>query len=218
MSVITTSLANFFAESALILDNAQTHPEISAALATLGYNYATIQAGQALLSTARDLYDAQIKEYGEQHAATQAFQEAVAEADKSYATHRRLAKIAFKTDIQRQTDLHLNERKPKTFNPWYAQARHFYTAILADATAYGGLARFNITYAKLQIAQAQVEQSFTLNSKQEQEKGEAQEATQKRDAAIEEVAEWLSEFKTIARIALEDTPQLLEALYMGVIS
>ena len=216
MSVISTSLSDFFTEAALILSNAQTHSEISSALAVLGYDSIILQEGQALLDTAVALYDAQIREYGEQHAATQAFTAATAQADKSYVTHRRLAKIAFKNDAQRQTDLHLNDAKPQAFHPWYAQARHFYTALIADTEAQTELARFNITLVKLQEVQAEVEGSFSLNSVQEQEKGEAQAATEERNAAIEVLAEWLSDFKSIARIALESTPQLLEALYIGV--
>ncbi len=61
-----------------------------------------------------------------------------------------------------------------------------------------------------------MEQSFTLNSQQEQEMGEAKEATKERDAAIEAVSAWLSDFKTVARIAVEDKPQFLQALYISV--
>jgi len=98
MPTINTSFSDFFAGAALILNNAQEHPEIAAALDALGYNASAIQEGQTLLNTARSLYDAQIKEYGEQHAATQAFVESSKQADKTYAAHRRLAKIAFKKD------------------------------------------------------------------------------------------------------------------------
>ena len=130
MSTISISLSNFFAEAATLLANAQGHAEIAAALEAFGYDAAVLQEGRVLLDTARSLYDAQIKEYGEQHAATQAFKDVCDQADKAYAAHRRLAKIAFKGDAQRQTDLHLNERKPEAFNPWYEQARYFYTALL----------------------------------------------------------------------------------------
>ncbi len=218
MPTISTSFSDFFAEAALILNNAGEHSEIAAALDVFGYDTVTIQEGQTLLNTARSLYDAQIKEYGEQHAATQAFVDVSKQADKAYAAHRRLAKIAFKRDAQRQTDLHLNDRKPKAFNPWYEQARHFYTALLADAEAQTQLARYKITPEALQAAQSQVEQTFALNNVQEQEKGEAQEATQQRNTAIEALDEWLSDFRVVAKIALEDTPQLLEALNMGAIS
>jgi hypothetical protein len=218
MSVINTSFSDFFANAALIITNAQAHPDIAAALDAFGYDAATIQQGQELLTTARTLYDAQIKEYGEQHAATQDFNNAVKQADKNYSAHRRLAAVAFKSDAQRQTDLHLNDRKPQTFNPWYEQARHFYTALLADADAQSQLARYRVTVEALQAAQSQVEQTFALNSAQEQEKGEAQAATKQRDAAIEALADWLSDFKVVAKIALEDSPQLLEALNLGVIA
>ena len=214
MSTIS-NLPNFLTEAATILANAQEHPEIAAALDAFGYGAAVLQEGQALLDTARSLHDAQIKEYGEQHAATQVFTETVEQADKAYAAHRRLAKIAFKGDAQHNTDLHLNERKPRAFNPWYEQARHFYTALLADAEAQTQLAKFKITLEALQTAQSQVEQALSLKNAQEQEKGEAQEATQKRNAAIEALDEWLADFKVVARIALEDTPQLLEALKLG---
>ena len=214
MSTIS-NLPNFLTESATILANAREHPEIAAALDAFGYDAAVLQEGQALLDAARGLHDAQIKEYGEQHAATQAYTEMAEQTDKVYAAHRRLAKIAFKADAQRKTDLHLNERKPRAFNPWYEQARHFYTALLADTEAQTQLARYKITLEALQAAQSQVEQALSLKNAQEQERGEAQEATQKRNAAIEALDEWLADFRVVARIALEDTPQLLEALKLG---
>ena len=216
MSTISTSFSNFFAEAELLITNALEHPEIAAALDALGYDVAAIQEGQALFDVARALYDAQIREYGEQHAATQAFLAASQQADKAYAAHRRLAKVAFKSDPQRQTDLHLNDRKPQAFNPWYEQARHFYTALVSDTAAQTQLARFKITLEALSAAQAQVEPTMSLKTAQKQETGEAQEATQQRDAAIDALDEWLADFKVVACIALDDTPQLLEALNLNV--
>lgn len=145
MSTISSSLSDFFSEATTLIANAQQHPEIAAALDVFGYDTAVLQEGQALLDAALTLYDAQIKEYGEQHAATQAFLEAAKGADNFYAAHRRLAKLALKNDAQRQTDLRLNQRKPEAFNPWYDQARHFYIALLADTDAQTQLARYKIT-------------------------------------------------------------------------
>ena len=217
MSPISTSFSNYFAEATTLLANAREQPEIAAALAEFGYDPPVLQVGQDLLDTARDLHDLQIKEYGEQHAATQAILEASQQADKSYTTHRALAKIAFKNDPQRKTDLHLEDRKPQLFYPWYEQARHFYTALLADQEAQSQLTRFNISLEALQASQAQLEGVYTLKNVQEREKGEAQEATQQRNAALGDLDEWLSDFRVVARIALQDTPQLLEALNIGVI-
>ena len=217
MALIDTTLPEFFAGVRLILKNVQEQPQIAAALDALGYDAAAMQVLQSLLDTAVSLSDTQIKEYGEQHAATQAFNASFEQADKAYAAHRKLAKIAFKTDAQRQTDLHLNDRKPQLFTPWYEQARHFYTALLADTAAQTQLAKYKITLEALQAAQAEVEQTMTMKTSQEREKGEAQAATQERNVAIAALDEWVADFKVVARIALEDNPQLLEALGLGAI-
>lgn len=217
MAMIDTTLSDFFANASVTLSNAREQMEIAAALDAFGYDAIALQEGQVLFDAASSLHDAQIKEYGEQHAATQAFKDACDQADKAYAAHRRLAKIAFKSDAQRQTDLHLNDRKPQVYNPWYEQARHFYTALLADTEAQTQIARYKVTLEALQAAQAQVAQTMTLKNAQEKEKGEAQEATQQRNAAIEAPDEWLADFKVVARIALEDSPQLLEALNLRTI-
>jgi hypothetical protein len=215
MAVIYSSIPAFLTAAATTITNAQTQATIAAALAALGYDAAVIQEGQTLLDTARALCDTQIREYGEQYAATQAFEAACQQADTTYAAHRNLAKIAFKTDLRRQTDLHLNDRKPRAFAPWYAQARHFYAAVLADPNAQTQLARYKITRDVLQAAQAQVEHAQTLKSAQEKEKGESQDATQRRDAALAALEVWLDDFKVVARIALADSPQLLESLTLS---
>ncbi|MEM0941615.1 MAG: hypothetical protein AAF600_19240 [Bacteroidota bacterium] len=42
--------------------------------------------------------------------------------------------------------------------------------------------------------------------------GEAQQFTVTRDEALDHLDEWMAEFKELAKIALEDQPQLLEVL------
>jgi hypothetical protein len=47
------------------------------------------------------------------------------------------------------------------------------------------------------------------------EKGEAQAATEARDKALDNLQEWMSDYIAVARIALEDEPQLMEMLGIG---
>jgi hypothetical protein len=44
------------------------------------------------------------------------------------------------------------------------------------------------------------------------EKGESQDSTKIKDAAFYKIDDWMSEFYAVAKIGLEDNPQLLEAL------
>ncbi|WP_439182311.1 hypothetical protein [Carboxylicivirga taeanensis] len=48
------------------------------------------------------------------------------------------------------------------------------------------------------------------------EVGESEAATKAKDEALGKLDRWMSEFYAVARIALEDQPQLLEALGKAV--
>ena len=73
MSIIDISLSEFFARAVLVLDNVQSHPDITTTLAAVGYDADILHEEQSLLEMAHNLYDVQIREYREQHAATQEF-------------------------------------------------------------------------------------------------------------------------------------------------
>ena len=76
--------------------------------------------------------------------------------------------------------------------------------------------KFGVTAEKLAAGQAQVDGVEALAAAQKKETGEAQQATQKRDVALEALDGWMSDFVAIARIALEENPQWLEK--MGVLA
>jgi len=45
-----------------------------------------------------------------------------------------------------------------------------------------------------------------------------QQATKARDAVLNQLDEWMSEFKQVAEIALAGSPQQLEALQFGAVA
>ena len=92
------------------------------------------------------------------------------------------------------------------------QSTQFYKNALASKAILKDLAEFGITEQKLKAGLKEVEAIEAANLAQEKEKGEAQAATQKRDAALDELQDWLSDYLAIAKIALEEEPQLLEGL------
>jgi len=69
-----------------------------------------------------------------------------------------------------------------------------------------------ISLEELNATQAQIGELKTTRASYRREVGESQEATKKKDAAFAKIDDWMSEFYAVARIALEDQPQLLEAL------
>ncbi len=211
------NIDNYLQQIRLALQNGKS-PDIAAALAVYGYDAAKLSAGDPLLAAAEALQAVQKKEYSEQYAATTALGEAWQAADKTYSTHRKLAKLALRDEPDDQKALMLHEPKSKTLDPWMGQAGVFYKNLLESVEMLAALAVYNITDLILIAARDAVVHVAALNGDQEREKSEAQKATKTRDTALDALDVWYSEFRTLARIALEDDPQQLEALGLGTIA
>lgn len=210
------SIPERLTEAETALDNALSDQTLLDALAEFGYDEATLQEGQALLEAAQDAQQRMTAEYSEQYEATDALVDAHEAANETYLRHVKIARVALKDDRGAAEALKLRGRRKQTISGWLDQARTFYDNALADADVQSALAEFNVTSEDLTAAQSQVEAVADANSTQEQEKGDAQESTQVRDAAVDALDDWMSDFRAIARLALEDQPQQLEKLGMTV--
>jgi hypothetical protein len=199
----------------LAVGNAANVPLISAALAQFGFDDGRIQEGVALLTAAEAAQAAQVQGYSEQYTATATLKSAWAAADKRYSAHRTLARLAFQSEPDRQATLLLHIPKKPTLDAWVGQTGVFYQNLLGDDEMLAAMARYNVTAVDLEAAQTAVQQVAALNAAQEKRKARAQQGTRQRDAALDALHTWYVEFRTVARLALADDPQLLEALGLG---
>jgi hypothetical protein len=108
--------------------------------------------------------------------------------------------------------LGLTGERPRSLSGWLRSARILYTNILETPQALEIMANYGYAAERLQEELQNVEEIERLHVKQLSGKSEAQRTTQKRDEAIDELCNWFSDFRAIARVALYDDPQLLEAL------
>ena len=169
-----------------------------------------------MLCTTELLNSTQKKEDGEQKAATNELSLSVEVANAVYVPHVKVARIALKKDASLSVQLDLaGERKQKQ-SAWMGQTKVFYTNLLSNEAALAKMAAFGQTREKLEVGQTlvlAVEEKFALRKK---EMGEAQNATEARDSAADELQDWYSDYIEIARLALADKPQYLEML--GIVS
>ena len=203
-----------FAQNAL--KNATDNATINEVLTDFGFDSTRLAEGKALLDDTQQLHLAQVKEYGEQYDATDALIQARAAANEKYMTHLKLARIALKKDRGAAAALVLDGRRKEAYSGWLKQAKAFYTNALGSADYMAALAGFGITQAKLEAAQALVLDTETKYSAQLKETGEAQDTTEKRDHALDALQEWMGDFISVSRIALEAQPQYLEMLGVTV--
>ena len=194
---ITNSL-----ESAAILD----------AVTILGYDQARLQAVRALYGEVIDLITVQKLEYGEQYEATAALQAAWDSADAAYRRTLKISRIAFAGNEKARNALRLDGGRKFSIGGWIEQTMFFYEAMLATPDFITIMAPFNYDVPTFEAEYALVQAVISAKTTQGIERGEAQHATRMRDAKMDELDRWMADYKVIAEVALEETPQLLEQL------
>ena len=95
---------------------------------------------------------------------------------------------------------------------WLEAVKKFYSIASTDSEIQSKLARLKVSAGDLTAANTMISDIEAARSEYLQEKGESQDATKTKDAAFAKIDDWMSEFYAVARIGLEDNPQLLEAL------
>ena len=186
--------------------------EVAPLLTARGYTATIIAAKVAEHATVQQWVTTQIKEYGDQYQATENYNVLAATLHPKYIEHIEIARIVFKDNIAAQTTLGLNGKRKRSASGYCSQAALFYTGTLNDATYKAALATKGVTDAELTAGKTGYTNLVDLEAKQAKETGEAQGATAKRDKAVDDLAAWYSDFKTLGKIALSSKPQLREKL------
>ena len=194
------------------IKNTGEQPEISSTMAEYGYDATEMANGQALLDNATTAYASNKTEGDEKSEAHDVFIRNRKQLDGIFTKHRKAARIVLKNDQLTLSKLGVTGEKPGAYANWLETIRKFYSEATTDTEVQSKLVRLKVTPEELTSAQALIEVVGASRAAYLKEKGESQEATAIKDAALSEIDKWMSEFYAVARIAMEDKPQLLEAL------
>ncbi len=205
-------IAQFLLASRVMIENSLQNDEIKQALAVFGYTEEKLNNGKALYEKAEALHNTRKKEYGEQIAATAELDNVWGEAEQQYMLTLKIARVALRENVKAyKSTMILGDRK-QSLSGWLEQAKAFYGNLLGDADFLTALAAYGYTQEKLQQESALIDQVIAKHLAQKKETGEAQEATEMRDKALDDLAKWISELRSVAKVALESNPQQLEKL------
>lgn len=212
MSVSRNKVNDFLMYAKTMIENALSDNDVKTALANYGYDEAKLRAGKALYDEAFELDLAQKKETGEKVAATAEFNNLWAEVDRQYMKTLKVARIALKNLYKADQAAMLYGVRKQSFNGWQEQAVSFYANVLKDPELLAAMAQFGYSEDKLQQEYEMVKQVIAKNLQQKKEKGESEQATRFRDQKLDELADFVSDLRGIAKVALADTPDYLEKL------
>lgn len=200
----------------VMFENLSKEGELKTELAEYGYDEAKIAEGKALYNEARKTFDANVKETREESSASLAFQEKYQNVQKMYATHRKKARIVFEDNEDALRQLKLKGGAARAIATSMEEMRAFYLLLDTTPSLLTPLKQLKVTEQEVKNQLEELPEVEKAYAAYLQEKGESQQATRDKNKAFEALDKWASKFYKVAKIALEDRPQLLEILGKSV--
>ena len=194
------------------ISGVKNNPEIQDRMSRYGYTPDRIAEGEALLSAAMGQVADQAGKYGNQYEATDELDKIWKVSYSDYMVTLKVVRIAFRHRPGRLAEFNAVGQRRRSLSGWLTDARVLYANLLNDPDALMEMGKYGYTTERLETERQQVEDVAALHSKRLGDTGEAQQSTRDRDRAIDTACDWFSDFRAIARVALYDRSQWLEAL------
>lgn len=206
------SIPQQFASAQMALYNATEQKELLRKLTEYGYSAKRLQEGTALLNNAVLLYNDRNHRYEEKQEVSEQLKTQLRETHQRFKDHVATVKLAFRHDPITLSKFQVQRISTRSAE-WQMQAEYFYIKAAMYANV---LENYQLPQSELVQNQASVEALIAIRNRRMQKKGEAEEATRRRDQSVQALHAWMTEFRNVARLALKDSPQMLEALGIPV--
>ena len=206
----------FLAFSRVALQAPKDKPEIATPLAAVGYTTEKIAEGDTLLEAAETSYENNFREDNETRDSYKAFSTLKDEVEELFRQDRRITRVVFRKDPTTLQNLGVDKQVSRVYVQWVKGLEKFYDVTLNSAEVQAELAKLNLTVERLTANKLKLDELKAARTLYLQEEGESQQATKEKDAAMDALSDWMIDYKAVAKIALEDKPQLLESMGMFV--
>jgi len=207
-----SSEAQILEQYRVSFENVENQLEIATIMAEFGYDETLIAEGKSLFTKTQNAYNNNKTEDDETSEAYNNFTTKKEELSIVYMLHRKKGKVVFRKDASTLNNLGLTGSLPRIYVKWLETVKKFYSTAIGNTKIETELARLKVTPTELQDTVALIAELESARAEYLKEKGESQDATKLKDAAFVELDDWMREFYAVAKIALEDNPQLLESL------
>ena len=198
----------------LAIRNTSENREIQQKMSGYGYTPKRMQEGKALLAKVQLMNDTQQQHYTHARTMSQQIRQESDTALEVFREHVAIAKTAFRKEPLVIQELKIKKISNRRWG-WVQQAINFYH----QADAYlPQLQQYGAAPEAFQQNQAAAQALLALKAQRLKKKGDAENSTQAKAQAIRELRAWYGEFRKIARIAFQETPQILETFGVVVLS
>lgn len=207
---------NYLSQTEMALMNSQNKDEIATILAEYTYDAEKIAEGKALYEKTVAIWKQNKIESDEQSQAYATFSALYEELDTTYSSLQKRAKVIFCKDTEILKQLGLAGSKPRTYAKFIATCEKLYEELKNSDSLLAKLAPMKITERVINEGIKLISEVKDARYSYLKEKSENQQATIDKDDALTKLDDWMDDFYAVAKIALEDEPQFLEALGITV--
>jgi len=131
---------------------------------------------------------------------------------KLYMKYLKIARIVFADDLSAREALLLDGSRERTYVEWVFQVSAFCSNMLNNPDFLVAMAAYGISKKEISDLQKQLVEINIISDKGLKCVGELRRLTSLKKKKVLVMQNYVSDFLKIARIALEDNPQLLECL------
>ncbi len=205
------SIEKRFTEASTVVNNV-SNPSIKTPMLSFGVKQKFIDKCSSKKDEVGHLINVQIKEKHEMSIAYDNFQREQEKCNKKYLNIQKMVKLCTRHNDEVSSRVITSIIPLHPIKDWFGRVSNFYIKIASEPTIMEYLEMFNITAKTLSIYSEELHNAQHLREVAIKEKGEAENATDKRNRAMAELEDMCYELITLAKIALQDSPQLLEQL------
>lgn len=211
LSKLTTDRMRMTALS--ILMTLEDHDTIPKALRPLGIGDATVAEGKRLYDAYVEANTLFVGFNADKIARTEALHALWEELRGNvFRRHADVARLLFDETVLVRLGLSRKAAELRRFDTFVLTAKAFYTNLLADDVLTDAMARLGVSRDELADALDRVNALYDLRTERDTLHADRKSARRTRDAHRRDLEAWISALRDRARIALRDTPKLLQLL------
>ncbi|WPP48657.1 hypothetical protein [Catalinimonas niigatensis] len=201
---------------AALLALSGTQQEVGVGVQMEGFGLTPIfrQKGNDLVNKVKDCQSRHTNLYNEQWSLSQQLNAELDATHTQFKEHAKVARTAFRKEPEVLHALKI-ELFVKQAWPLVRQADYFYTQVLKQEL---NLQPFGVSKKEVEQASASVTKLLEMKEARMRKKALAENCTQEKNAAYKELRGWVSDFRTMARLAFKNNPQMLEMFGIQVLS
>lgn len=181
-------------------------------MTSYGYDAQKIADGKALYDKANEQYLKNKKESADETAASLDYGKKLEQLTERYGNHRKKAKFVFKDQPDVLEKLAIKGSSARNRAVLIKEIEIFYTLLSTETALFNAVKVMNFSEEEVASQIEKLKEVQEAHATYLQEKGESQQATKNKNNAFADLEKWVREFYTVAKIALEDQPQLLESV------